>query len=69
MGPIYGPEDLLGGWVSKRKKRKADPGLHLPPPKKYTISDTSKPDYKEVCNSNINNEDNLITDKNNNTKD
>lgn len=29
MGPIYGPEDLVGGWVSK--KRKACSSLQRPP--------------------------------------
>lgn len=44
MGPIYGPEDLLGGWVSKRKpKRKADSSLQLPPAKRPVSN--SKPDF------------------------
>lgn len=68
MGPIYGPEDLLGGWVSKRKKRKADPGLHLPPPKKRAIGDTSKLDCREVCDSDADDEDDLAADENNGTK-
>jgi hypothetical protein len=64
VGPIYGPEDLLGGWVSKRKKRKADPGLQLPAAKKRATGEISQPGSREVCDSDADDEDDLVADEN-----
>jgi hypothetical protein len=63
VGPIYGWEDLLGGWVSKRKKRKAAPGLRLPPAKKRATEEVSAADLQEVCDSDADDEDDLVTDE------
>jgi len=55
---------MIGGWVSKRKKRKASSGLPLPPPKKRATGDTTKPDSREICDSDADDEDDLVADEN-----
>jgi hypothetical protein len=45
VGPIYGPEDMQGGWVSNRsRKRKAGSELQPRPAKRPTMGASSRPE-------------------------
>ncbi len=66
MGPIYGPEDLVGGWVPKRKKRKPDIDQRLPPAKRLATS--GQPDFRVICDSDADDKEELIADENHGEK-
>lgn len=45
MGPIYGPEDLISGWATKKRKRDSS---HLQPAKRHAAGLGGKPDFSDA---------------------